>query len=318
MTRKLFGAALAMALAGGVYLAGAPAQASNMGFKLEREFAPVNGFKNEFFVSFPLFNGLGDVANTTDPAGNKCVGDTGGPAAGDGVINGDDVICDLWTSRQGTFTVARYDISSCSFQVRFATIDPFTGNPGFSGTWVDPLPRDEAFRVSVQFVPSVTNSAVIVGSHDPSYTGRSLRPNASCQAFRQGAFLNLPYHTMYKNAVEILCGLEGTDWMRDPGTGNLVWLTDNNGDTTPDPCPNGIYAGKTITVSWFDNVDDNSGPAGIDTDNQNIACAVQPDPFGGGVLFPFGTDCYDLIPGEGYVVLMSNDHPGSTFLSPHF
>jgi hypothetical protein len=320
MTRKLFGAALAVALAGGVYLsAAAPAQASNMGFKLEREFAPVNGFANLFYVSFPLFNGLGDVADTSHPTGSKCVGDTGGPAAGDTVINADDAICDLWTDRQGQLTFARYDIATCSFLTRSAIFNPAFGVT-FTGTWTDPIPRDEAFQVQQTFPGSgVQNAAVIVGSHDPSYTGRLLAPNAACRADLQLALINLPYHTMYQNAIEVLCGLKGVDWLDADGDGVPEWI-DIDGDTTPDPCPNGIYdQGHPIAVQWFDNVDDNSGPGGGDTDNQTIVCSIRPSAFPGQPpIFPDGTGCYDLIPGEGYIVQMNQAHAGTTFLSPHF
>jgi len=319
MTRKLFGAALALALAGGVYLAAAPAQASNMGFKLEREFQPVDTFANFFYVSFPLFNGLDpNLANTAATESNKCVGGPGGPATGDDILTADDAICDLWTDPLSKFEIARYDLATCSFEVRFAQPDAFTGNPTFSGTWTAPLPRDEGFRVTVEYTAGVTNAAVIVGSHDPSYAGRTLQPNAGCQSFRQLVYLNLPYHTMYKNAIEILCGLEGVDWTRASASDPPTWI-DVDGDTTVDPCPNGIFDGtNVITVSWFDNIDDGTGPAGRDTDNQALPCRVGLDPFTGAISFPFGHECYNLIPGEAYYVQMSDAHVATTFLSPHF
>lgn len=320
MTRKLFGAALALALAGGVYLAAAPAEASNMGFKLEREFQPVDTFKNEFYVSFPLFNGLDpDLANTAATEPNKCVG-PGGPPTGDGILNADDAICDLWTDPLAKFELARYDLATCSFEVRFAYPDPFTLEPNFDGTWTTPLPRDEGFRVIVEYLTGVTNSAVIVGSHDPSYTGRTLQPNGTCQSYRQLAYLNVPYHTMYKNALEILCGLEGptNDWERDGTTGEPIWH-DLTGDTVPDQCANGIFDGDaTITVSWWDNVNDDSGPTGGDTDNTSINCRVAIDGFTGDVTFPFGHACYDLVPGESYYVQLDDAHAATTYRSPHF
>lgn len=318
MTRKLFGAALAMALAGGVYLSAAPtAQASNMGFKLEREFAPVQGFRNIFYVSFPLFNGLGDVGSATGTVG--CVGDAG--VTPDGVISAIDALCDLWTDSSGQFTLARYDITRCSFQTCSGVRSPFGvsyPNCDAATGWADPLPRDESFQVQQTWPGSaVSNSAVIVGSHDPSFTGRTLQPNASCRPDLQLALINLPYHTMYQNALEVLCGLKTVDWTDTDGDGTPEWI-DVDGDTTPDPCPNGIWDGANpIAVLWPDNVDDDSGPAGTDTDNLTIVCSVRAG-FGGAPLFPDGTACYDLIPGEGYVVQMNIAHTGTIFRSPHF
>ena len=61
MSRKLNAAALALTLAGGVYLSAESAHASNMGFKLERSFAvvrevpsdPTSKFQNIYMVASP-------------------------------------------------------------------------------------------------------------------------------------------------------------------------------------------------------------------------------------------------------------------------
>lgn len=325
MTRKLFGAALAMVLAGGVYLSAAPsAQASNMGFKLEREFAPVDGFRNVFYVSFPLFNGLGDVGSAVPNTGANppfetgCVGIDAG-VVGDGVITAIDALCDLWTDRQGAFTLSRYDIGTCSFVTCTGAASPFgVSYPNCdTDAWGTPLPRDEGLKVEQTWPGSaVANSAVIVGSHDPSFAGRTLAANGGCRPDLQLAIINLPYHTMYQNAIEVLCGLKGVDWTDADGDGTPEWI-DIDGDTTPDPCPNGIWDNvNPIAVLWPDNVDDNSGPAGTDTDNTTLVCSVR---LAFGVPnFPDGDACYDLIPGEGYLVQMNIAHAGSTFRSPHF
>src|SRR2546426_9138008 len=135
MLRKLTVAALALAVAGGVYLAGAPAHASNMGFKLERNFrverdpATNRAFTNIYFLSFPLFNGLDpDLANTaaigTGGVTQPCVGDTGGPAAGDGILNADDAICDFFAARRVVpctaciFSFQRWASDQCLAQAR--------------------------------------------------------------------------------------------------------------------------------------------------------------------------------------------------------
>lgn len=314
MTRKWIGMMLAVAVAGGVYFTAQPAGASNMGFKLEREFRPVQGFNNFFYVSFPLFNGLDpDRANTAAAEGNKCVGDPMGPAAGDGILNADDAICDLWTSRTGTFIFSRYNIDTCELEVRVAQ----GGALGvfFSNTFTQALPIDEAFQIQAPHPGSdVANDAVIVGSHDPMYTGRPLNPNAACRPDLQLQLINLPYHTMYQNALEVLCGHEGSEW---------EYRADGKPGPVGDPesaviCPGGIWDGAHfIRVSWFDNVQDAGGPIpGVNTDNQTLTCEVRPGL--GSPEFPGLANCFDLIPGEGYIVQMDVAHNTTTFLSPFF
>lgn len=306
MMRKLFAALLVLALAGGVYLStGDEVQASNMGFKLEREFRTIQGYPGLYYVSFPLFNGLGDVADTRNA--NPCA------AGGDGVINADDAICDMWdvaggANRKGPFSMSRFDSDSCSFQTR--TCNTIFGNVSCVGGWTGALPRDEGFQVNAPFVTAngaVSNRAVIVGSDDPSYTGRTLRiPASNCRP--NYAVLNLPYHTMYQNALEVLCGLENVDWER---------RTDGCPGPMGNPesaraCPNGIFDGAAqISVNWFKNDGDLS--AG---DNTFLSCIA--NVVFGNVNFPAGCTCYDLRPGDAYLVVLTPLHTPTTFLSPHF
>lgn len=315
MTRKLCAMTLAAAVAGGVYLAAAqPAAASNMGFKLERNFEPVQDFENFFLVSFPLFNGLGDVAHT---ANLECVGAGG---TGDGIINADDFLCDVWDRTPGSeITLSRYNIDTCSLESRTIN-EGFGGVPQFGGLWMDPLPRDEGFQVEALFATDASHPAVIVGSHDPSYTGRTLAGNAACLPFRQFAMIHLPYHTMYQTATEILCGLEGVDWQRDPTTGDPTFPFDVDGDgdvDADDACAGGMWdQATTTTITWFDNVADGTGPAGDDTDNSRIPRTVSAG-FGG--VPDFAGPDYDLIPGEAYIAeLTSQDFGPTVYLSPHF
>src|SRR5438128_2695007 len=132
MSRNVRAAATALALAGGVYLMGAaPAAASNMGFKLERSFDLVrrpNGtpLQNIYWLSRNLFDGLGDVAGAPNP-NNPCVGDPTGPAVGNGIIDSDDMICDMWTARTtplnaGVFTLTYIKREECTPVSRIATI----------------------------------------------------------------------------------------------------------------------------------------------------------------------------------------------------
>ena len=76
MSRRLLSTAAALMLAGGVYLSAGTAEASNMGFKLERSFSFVTGAQNLYLVSFPLFPGLGDVSDGAgcSDAGESCRG----------------------------------------------------------------------------------------------------------------------------------------------------------------------------------------------------------------------------------------------------
>jgi hypothetical protein len=316
MSRKLTAATLALTVAGGVYLTAGSAQASNMGFKLERSFAvvranptvPTTSFLNIYLVAFPLFNGLGDVAETaiggTGPTGNKCIGDAGSIAAPDGIINVDDAICDLFTDRGtngNSFAFQTFDPDTCRFIARGASRNPLTGLT-FSGLTAFTLDDDAGFWITVNgtVVPPPANRAVIVGSHDPSYTGRVIRqPVPDCTPR-----LNLiapPYHTMYEFANEILCGLEGVDWVdTTPADGN------------PDTCTAGIFDGtRNIQVGTFDNIADSSG-----TDNQFKFRGVSFSVLLGRLAFT-GPN-YDLVPGDGYIVSISPSHVTTTFLSPHF
>ena len=108
MSRMSRAALAALALAGGACLITGTAQASNMGFKLERSFdvnrnAAGLALRNEYWVSQPLFNGLGDVGyHDTDAAlsNKRCVSATN--PAGDGLIDVLDALCDYWTARTTT------------------------------------------------------------------------------------------------------------------------------------------------------------------------------------------------------------------------
>jgi len=318
MSRKLTAATLALTLAGGVYMTAGSAQASNMGFKLERSFAvvrenpsvPASTFLNIYQVAFSLFNGLGDVAdaNHTGPTPtSKCIGDPGGPAAGDGVINSYDAVCDLFTDRLlnngNSFNFSRFNRDTCLFEASFAA----KGFPGvtFGGTPFV-LERDAGFWITVQATSPTPpqNRAVIVGSHDPSYTGRQIRvPAVPCTP--RVDLIAPPYHSMYKFAYEVFCGLEGLDWVdTTPADGN------------PDTCTRGIFDGAhLIALQTFDNVNDDSTTT---LDNLMNAATVTfsaiPPPGGN----RFAGVNFALTPGDGYQVSISPNHITTTFISPHF
>lgn len=287
MSRRLLSTALALVMAGGVYLSisAGTAEASNMGFKLERSFSYTTGTRNLYLVSFPLFNGLGDVS------------DGAGCAAGDGVINADDALCDLATDRDASaggalMTMQKYDDGACSFVGR--TILKTPAGYSFIGAFTDELTtaanREIGYFVNVNKNPAdpdLENRAVIVGSHDPSWAGKMVSRTCS------QTLLNLPYHTMYRSANEILCGLEGVDWMDGDGNGN------------PDTCDAGLFdptSGVSVTVQTFSN---DSGYAG------RSVFAV-----GGNPVF-IGTN-FDLTPGDAYVFNMNTGYGDRLWLPPHF
>jgi hypothetical protein len=323
MTRRTWSAVLALSLAGGVYLTAMPAQASNMGFKLERDFnfkrtsaaggAPL---QNIYYVSIPYFNGLGDVADSTVPNASKCIGDPNGPPgpAGDGHINSDDVICDWWTARAnpptaGAFQLLSIDSANCGFFSRTGAIQ--FGAPAFAGTAFPPAGTDlwtnRGYQVNLTTgaTGDPQNRAIIVGSHDPSFTGQVIHFSTTCgTAAPRADLLNVPYHTMYQKTVELLCGLRGVDW--DDADNN--WRPD---DPSPAGCAGGIFDGaRPITVLGAFNDD----PAlGGFSQFRGQTAAIQ---FGNVVLNP--ADPFDLIPGEAYRVSISAGHVDTTFLSPHF
>jgi hypothetical protein len=286
---------------GGVYFVSAPsADASNMGFKLERAFEVHDGLRNFYFVSFPLFNGLSDTAdsgNSSDPCG--------GPPDGD--INADDAICDLWTDRDSSmggsgFTIQKFDTSTCLYVARTGVkVSPtnffFTG--GFTAPIDSGVNREIGYLCNVARGPAdppIENRAVIVGSHDPSFAGHPVDTAGGCLQ----DIINVPYHTMYRQANEILCGLETVDWV------------DDDGDGAPDTCPNGIYdinsgPGQGATAQTFDN--DPASP----TANLYVARTV----VNLGTSLRFLGSNFDLRPGEGYPINMAAG-TSSVFLSPHF
>lgn len=324
MSRKLAAAALALSVAGGVYLAGSPAEASNMGFKLERSLSLVRDAGNKpllniYLVSFPLYNGLGDVANTADASTNKCVLDVGppaGPATGDGVIDSNDAICDLWTSRKGTFAFNWFNRDTCKYLGSVASQSQLGGINFGGNPFVLPAEPDNGFQVVVSVPPNSmlnpVNQGVIVGSHDPTFVGRTIRPPAggTSGCSPKLDLIEFPYHSMYQKADEVLCGLEGVDWMRDGmGKPNKCFDTVNNK-------PTGIFDGQhALSIQSFDNV-----PDGLGKDNGYLFRTVVDPPPVGTINPPlsFGGSDYDLRPGDAYLLSLDPNHVPTTWLSPHF
>jgi hypothetical protein len=334
MSKRMWSAALALSLGGGVYLAASTAQASNMGFKLEREFnykttsaAGNRPLLNVYYLSIPLFNGLGDIADTTaiNPVGgqpfkNKCVGENGGPPgpAGDGEINVDDMLCDLWTARvdptrAGTFQIISIDSANCAVFSRTGNIQ--IGVPNFSGVPFPPAGTDlwtnRGYQINVAISNAVAppvNRAVIVGSHDPSFAGQVIHFSTTCgpTALRSD-LLTIPYHTMFQKSPELLCGLRGVAWQD----------TDNNwrpDDNSPAGCAGGVFDGAT-TITVLTAVNDDpalggrSGFFGQTARIGGLPPAVQLAPV---------DPVFDIIPGEAYRVNMLPGQQDRALVNPHF
>lgn len=284
-----------------------PDPLSNMGFLWQGDFAAVPGFKNIYLVAVPYFHGQEDIANSSrtdacDPAGGV-----------DGVVNADDLLCAWWSSREGAMSLSRRDEPGGTWQTRTAFRDDTTRQVVFLGPWTEPLVPAEAFLMQVAGPNggAASNRTHIAGSHDPGYSGHVLRLPNSGEG--QESLINLPFHTMYQTADEVLCGLEGLDWIEGP-------------DGNPTTCPTGTGAGGTggifdnvsgarMTFMCFDNVPDGNG-----TDNQWVWRTVSKDPITGALIFE-GAD-FDpwplgVSPPAG---LASYGPPFTTsiFLSPHF
>ena len=269
-----------------------------MGFLCSVALPTVPGFENIYLVSIPGFFGQGDIASTSDPDPCQPVGGV------DGIVNADDVLCDWWISRAGSMTISRRDEPTESWQSRMISRDDITGVISLTGGWTSALVAHEAYYVTVTPPASgpVDNLAIITGSHDPSYPGHALALPASGAALV--TLLNVPYHTMYYHAVELICGLSGVDF------------ADNDRDGLPDGgvCPRGLYvSGDTgsITVAMFDNT-----PDGGATDNSWVTFTAQPNPSPSSMSFT-GTN-FTLDACRSYLIKMAPPHGGATFLSPHF
>jgi hypothetical protein len=293
MSRRLISTALAIMLAGGVYLSAGTAEASNMGFKLERSFAWQAGAKNLYFVSFPLFNGLGDISDGTGCSGT------------DGLINANDALCDFTTDRDtqtsgGLMTIQHLNEMTCSYEGRSIIKTPtglqFIG--AFQSELTTPENREVGYYINVgknvPTDPDPENRSVIVGSHDPSWAGKMIQRRCPLTV------LNLPYHTMYRTANEILCGLEGVDWV------------DADSDGNPDTCgdagsPGGLYdpvSGLSVTTQTIV-----PGPGGGFQGRSAFKA--------GSVVRFIGTN-FDLTPGDAYLFNMPTGYNDRLWGPPHF
>jgi hypothetical protein len=306
-----------------------------MGFKLERDYdfklsaAPGNPpLRNIYWMCFPLFNGLGDVADavavdpvTSLPYTNVCIGDPTGPPgpAGDGNIDAFDLLCDSWTGRLdvsgGAMTISYYNAASCSIGSIAATRLFNLPNVGVSRQTNFPpagtdLWTDIGYQIQVGRPnpnnPPAHNRSVIVGSHDPAFSGHTITFSRACgTAAARNDLVAIPYHSMYKTSKEILCGLEG-----------VAWQDVAPADGIPDTCDGGIFDNQvgtthSIQVSTFMN--DDPAVGGITGIVPQAASRSQVLGFRLSPVTPF-----DLKPGEAYLVGTSSAHVDTILRSPHF
>lgn len=233
------------------------------------------------------------------------------PGMGDGIINLDDALCDLFTD-VGSITNGNMSIQwikpDCTFEGRVMRRAPI-GGISFVGVPTDMIAQREVGWFVQPFVaagqPNITNRAVIVGSHDPSFAGHTISA-ATCLV----DYINLPYHTQYTKAVEILCGLESVDW---------VDVTDTAGtggpDGLPDTCTGGIYDPATgARVAVQTNIND---PAPVPPLVRGFNGRIVSRNIAGRLSFT-GTE-FNLTPGDAYIVNLVAAYTGTrNWLSPHF
>lgn len=265
---------------------------SNMAFRIELNLfssASVE-YPANHLVSLPLEWNPPDVAGGADswPCDD----------AGDGEATLDEALCELWTSvdalSDARFTVEALDRSLEAFVARVGE-RVGGGPPGASGSTAplsDTVGAGAALSVRVEG-DVADNPVVIVGSHDPDFGGYLLSSPADRGSFH---LLSVPYHTRYRTADEILCGIRDEDWY------------ELDGDGIPDSCPNGVFdpvSGGHATVARIQN------------DPITGAATMGRQVFDSGSLLFVGSN-FDLVPGEGIIVYLPRGYAERPFLPPTY
>jgi hypothetical protein len=277
---------------------------SNLAFRQERHLDPQflpdgTPVDSTFLVSLPTLRSIADLADTSAPQADKCVGDADGPAAGDGARNADDLLCAWWSSRgagSGSMLVSRLDPSG-GWQVRSAFHEPLTGRIEFSGTWTDPIDDGaDGYLVTVDGPPGAQNRFVITGADDPAWAGT---PIVALGGAQTNYLLSFPYDGVADAAEGVLC---------DP-----LAILDTDGNGFPDACPGGIFDGAhPVAVAWRDSVPDGAPVPGAD--GTWIARAVTHAVFG----TIFAGRSFPLRPGEGLLVAAAYNQVPTLYLPPRY
>jgi hypothetical protein len=204
-----------------------PSASAQVEQHLLKRFQSRAGTAGSHLVTFPYSDFFEDIANSSQPGGDKCDISDSGP---DGVIDADDVICRVWGDgdpalRIGTFTLQTFDPSTCAWQSRTAT------RTGFVGVQFLGAPRP--FTPGIGYMVAVGRDFTgveqdfdveFVDTGIPAWPGQ-LTERPTCP---EGAFaailLHVPWDVCFDTADEALCGDEGVDW----------W--DADGNRFPDAC----------------------------------------------------------------------------------
>jgi hypothetical protein len=207
--------------------------------------ASTNTFRGVYYLSLPDYPLLDDVADSDPPmwtANGVCLG----PGRGDGIINADDLLCTIFGSGtpmtgRGLLAFFRFDRTACGYDTRYLYFEYIFEELTSAGSWTAPLDPRDGIWVTVPFDVAADNVVTLRGWCDADAPPVVIGPPPSgCRPVLP--ILQVPWITPYRQADEILCGLEGVDWV------------DGDGDGDPDTCPNGIFDGTTpITVVSFDN-----------------------------------------------------------------
>lgn len=264
----------------GIVLMVAPAQASNMGFKLERTLQWQNNYFNYFYVSIPFFRSFTDW----DTSGTV----TSDDALIDWFVKSHPAGTDLLTL--GSMTIVGFDNEPGG---DIALDNAFYGRqivPTGTDTYIivgnvpDPgFPIDEVSTpgwrgYQIQLAGDATNPPshpiVIVGSHNPAVTEATM-PNVA--NFFNFYMVSIPYHTTWTLSDDVLCA---------------AWAATTGGDchTAPND-PN-----LSITIVSFDN--EPGGAIGLDNQfyGRQIIWAGADTMIVGNVPDPG----FPITPGEGY------------------
>jgi hypothetical protein len=272
-----------------------PGAWSNMGFRIVRTLPTWNWRQAGFGLSLPLLPGFPDVGDGAD--GWPC----DDPA--DGVFTSSDVACAAWTDRDlvtdGRFTVEWLDTSRCSYRALTAG-RAGAGPPHVLGsrTALEREDLREGGFITSASGDLMTNEVVIVGAHDPAFDGWSFGTHdGTCRL----EVISVPYHARARTQTDLLCGLEGIDWTRDPLTGS------------PDRCDNGIYdpvSGGMVSIISVDDL------LYEDLDGEVLGASVYWDELFGSLAF--SGRHREIVPGDAYLVVLHSGYPDRTYLPPTY
>lgn len=175
-------------------------------------------------VTLPAPDFVPDIANSA-------ADDPGDPdeLPPDGVVNADDLICLLWApGREGIFSIARRQSGSCTWTMRTAFRSARNPELIFIGAAFDydPGVGYVVYRGKFPWEPDLSNRVTLRSRCNLHLEARELIEGCDKQ------LLVLPYDTPYRHADEVLCGLEGTDYLP-------------TAEGEPDACPNGVFDPET-------------------------------------------------------------------------